>query len=64
MVLEKKDIAPVYVSGSIEVFATPVIITLVENAAFSSVEPFLGGDLTTVGIYVNVRHLSVTFVVV
>ncbi|KUK54611.1 MAG: hypothetical protein XD78_0131 [Desulfotomaculum sp. 46_296] len=33
-----------------------------EKAAFSSVEPFLGGDLTTVGIYVNVRHLSATLV--
>ncbi|HAG11575.1 MAG TPA: thioesterase [Desulfotomaculum sp.] len=59
-VLEKKDTAPVYGSGSIEVFATPAMIALMENAAFSSVEPFLGGDLTTVGIYVNVRHLSAT----
>ncbi len=59
-VLEKKDTAPVYGSGNIEVFATPAMIALMENAAFSSVEPFLGGDLTTVGIYVNVRHLSAT----
>lgn len=59
-VVEKKDTAPVQGSGNVEVLATPAMIALMEKAAFSSVEPFLGGDLTTVGIYVNVRHLSAT----
>ncbi len=58
--VEKKDTAPVHGSGNVEVLATPAMIALMEKAAFSSVEPFLGGDLTTVGIYVNVRHLSAT----
>jgi len=61
-VVEKKDTAPVHGSGNVEVLATPAMIALMEKAAFSSVEPFLGGDLTTVGTYVNVRHFSATTV--
>ena len=47
-------------SGRVEVLATPVMIALMEEAAFTLVEPYLEDGQTTVGTEVNVRHLAAT----
>ena len=47
-------------SGGLEVFSTPSLIALMENAARSAVEPLLPPDQTTVGVRVDVRHLAAT----
>ena len=45
-------------SGGLEVFSTPSLIALMENAARCAVEPLLPADRSTVGVRVDVRHLT------
>ena len=47
-------------SGSLEVFATPVMTMLMEKAACSCIQQYLEGDETTVGTELNIRHTSAT----
>jgi fluoroacetyl-CoA thioesterase len=47
-------------SGSLDVFATPAMIALMENAAMCAVEPVLPISHTTVGVEINVRHIKPT----
>lgn len=45
-------------SGDLEVYATPAMIALMENAAKSIASPGLPADFTTVGIEMNVKHIK------
>lgn len=47
-------------SGSLEVFATPAMVALMEKAALESVQPFLEAGQTTVGTGIDVSHLAAT----
>ena len=47
-------------SGGLDVFSTPSLIALMENAAREAVEPLLAAEQTTVGVRVDVRHLAAT----
>lgn len=47
-------------SGELEVFATPFMIALMEQAAYSSVAPFLEEGQGTVGTRLNVSHDAAT----
>lgn len=47
-------------SGSIYVYATPMMIGLMENAALNAVDEDLGKGYSTVGINVNVNHIAAT----
>lgn len=47
-------------SGSLEVFATPVMIMLMEKAACTCIASYLENDETTVGTEMNVKHISAT----
>ena len=44
-------------SGSLEVFATPVMVMLMEKSACNCVAEYMGNDETTVGTELNVRHV-------
>ncbi len=47
-------------AGGVEVFATPMMIALMEQAAWQSVANDLDPGYVTVGTLVNVRHLAAT----
>lgn len=47
-------------SGSVEVFATPAMIALMEKAARQSVQPALPEGMTTVGTLLEVQHIAAT----
>jgi fluoroacetyl-CoA thioesterase len=47
-------------AGGVEVFATPMMIALMEQAAWQSVTNNLDPGYVTVGTSVNVRHLAAT----
>ena len=56
------DTASVFGSGAAEVFATPMMIGLMEGAAMNAVKSYLPSGFSTVGTSVNIRHLSATAV--
>jgi len=47
-------------SGSVEVFATPAMIALMEEAAVRAVSDHLLPGWQTVGVHVDVQHLAAT----
>src|ERR1700694_5504706 len=47
-------------AGGVEVFATPMMIALMENAAWQAGGDALGPGYVTVGTVVNARHLAAT----
>lgn len=47
-------------AGGVEVFGTPMMIALMENAAWRAVADKLEEGYVTVGTLVNVRHLAAT----
>lgn len=59
-IVTEADSAVTHASGTLEVYATPAMIGLMENAAKSCVEHHLPAEYTTVGIEVNVKHLKAT----
>lgn len=58
--VEKEDTASVVGSGDLLVYATPCMVALMEGAACESVAPFLAEGESTVGVSMEVRHLSAT----
>lgn len=47
-------------SGKVKVFATPMMIALMEKAVVLSIEPFLEEGQSSVGVHVDVTHLAST----
>jgi predicted thioesterase len=60
LVVGEKETAAAFGAGGVRVLGTPVMIGLMENAAWTLVQPELNEGETTVGILVNVRHLAAT----
>lgn len=58
--VEPEDTALSVGSGSLRVYATPCMAALMEGAACEALEGILSDDQTTVGIELNIKHLSAT----
>lgn len=58
--VNEKNVASKIGSGVVDVYATPCLIGLMEEAAQTSVAPFLGEGMTTVGTKLNVSHDAAT----
>ena len=56
-IVTKENTAAGIGSGSLEVFSTPMMILLMEESCFMSVNDILEEGFTTVGTCVNVKHL-------
>lgn len=59
-VVGEEDTAVSFGSGGVRVFATPMMVALMENAALYAVDPKLGEGLATVGLSLNVIHMAAT----
>lgn len=60
LVVGEAQTAAAFGAGGVLVLGTPVMIGLMENAAWQLVQPELPGGESTVGTLVNVRHLAAT----
>ncbi|MGH2518141.1 MAG: thioesterase family protein [Ktedonobacterales bacterium] len=60
LVVTEQETAAAFGAGGVRVFGTPVMIGLMENAAWQLVQPLLNDGETTVGTLVHVRHLAAT----
>ncbi len=47
-------------SGAVDVFSTPNLVLLMEEAAMDALRPYVEAGETTVGTLVNIRHLAAT----
>ena len=60
VVVDQENCAATVGSGSLEVFATPMLVAAMEKAACMAIKDGLEGDETSVGTLVNVQHLAPT----
>lgn len=60
LTVKKEDTAGVYGSGTLDVFATPAMIALMEKTCLNSVAPYLEQGMGTVGTQLNVAHIAAT----
>lgn len=56
--VDNLNVARVVGSGDLDVFATPAMVALMENAAMKAVKPFLDEGETTVGGEMNCTHTA------
>ena len=57
-VVDNKNTARTYGSGGLDVFATPAMIGLMENAAMTAVENDLPEGSSTVGAHISTSHIK------
>ena|SRR5579872_4651670 len=60
LVVGEKETAAAFGAGGVQVLGTPVMIGLMEYAAWTLVQPEMNEGETTVGTLVHVRHLAAT----
>lgn len=60
VVVSEANTAKTMGSGTLEVFATPAMIALIEQTAWTSVAPELEEGQGSVGTSLNVQHLAAT----
>ena len=58
VVVSKENVAATMGSGDLNVFATPAMVALMENAAMKAVADALPEGSTTVGAEMNVTHIK------
>lgn len=60
LTVDNQHTALAYGSGLVNVFATPALVALMENAAYKCIEPFLPQGFSSVGTEVSIKHLKAT----
>ncbi len=60
MTVTSSDTANSYGSGNLDVYATPAMTALMENAAMNCVQQKLPTGFSTVGIAISVKHMKAT----
>lgn len=59
-IVTNENTAKAMKSGSLDVFATPALVALMEQAACDAIEDKLEKGTTTVGIKMDVQHMAAT----
>lgn len=59
-IVSNQDTAAVFLSGSLNVLATPALVGFMENAAYLIAQSLIEKENTTVGIAINIEHLKAT----
>lgn len=57
-IVNANNVATVVGSGSVEVFATPAMIALMEKTANNSLRNYLPEGCVTVGVEINTKHIK------
>lgn len=60
IIVTNENTAKTVGSGTLDVFATPAMLALMENTAYESVAPELEEGCGTVGTALNVKHVAAT----
>lgn len=60
LTVEHQHTAAAFGSGDVTVFATPMMIGIMENAALKAVDQHLTEGQATVGTHLDVKHLAAT----
>ncbi len=58
--VDKSLLASEMGSGTLDVYATPAVIALMEKAAAELIQPYLDSGITTVGTMISIEHISAT----
>lgn len=58
--VDKEQTASHFGSGTVDVYATPAMLSLMEAAALAAIEPCLSSGQTSVGVSVDLRHFAAT----
>lgn len=56
----KDKLASTVGSGTVDVYATPMVVALMEKAAAALAKQYLGDEFTTVGTKIAIDHISAT----
>ena len=59
-VVREEDTAKAFGSGELMVLATPRMIALMEEASYKCVSAYLDDGASTVGTYLDIKHLAAT----
>lgn len=59
-IADESKLAVTVGSGSLRVYATPMMTALMEEAACKAIEPYLEDGETTVGTYLELKHTAST----
>lgn len=60
LIVKKEHSAAAFGSGAIDVFSTPMMIGLMENASLNCAQAGLEDAFGTVGTFVNIKHVAAT----
>lgn len=60
VIVDKSNVASVVGSGLVDVYATPMMIALLEKAAAACIAPWLEAGQASVGTHISVSHSGAT----
>jgi predicted thioesterase len=60
LIVGQEHLASAVGSGLVDVFSTPMLVALLENAAVDALGSAMTREQTSVGVHLDVRHLAAT----